>query len=595
MSELKKWGSTSPSQLSTFGDCKRKWWRVSVNGERQPPTAAAERGSKIHAELEAYLIKGEPLSDGTARAMAQLLPFAGHVPEHAVEVGFTWRPDGWPVPIRGRVDLVDLTRGGDVIGITDHKTTGSLDNAKSERDLARDPQALLYSGAAFAGALEGVPAADEGAPLRFRLVYGTTRAPYQVREVAAPMSSAGVSAGLEMLAERARDQAATSEAQAWADVEPSYSACDKYGGCPFLSDCRAAVARPVCEVKTLSSVDDWFASLSAPSEAVSPAPSEAVSPAPSEAVSPAPSEVVSSAPSEVVSPAPSEAVSPAPSVYAINPPDGLPDGAPLPDDEGARKPKALKVKVGGELKAPSSLKVAELKAALSEGVAALSEGARAVYEAHAAAVEGATRAATLERLEVLAKVEGGRLMARDEAPEVAPQEYDLFNAPVPSEPVAASSEPVAPSSEPVAASSEPVAAAPSEPVAGSSEPVAAAPSEPVAAAPSEPVAASSEPVAAAPSVASRVLLLDCMAAGAVEGEVLLAPLIAELSAAHREPLALMSYARGWVLLGLEIQRRGWAEVFGGAEVVRFDAGSPIYRHASFALLEQASLVVRGSR
>jgi len=273
-------------------------------------------------------------------------------------------------------------------------------------------------------------------------------------------------------------------------------------------------------------------------------------------------------------------------VYAINPPDGLPDGAPLPDDEGARKPKALKVKVGGELKAPSSLKAAELKAALSEGVAALSEGARAVYEAHVAAVEGSTRAATLERLEVLAKVEGGRLMARDEAPEVAPQEYDLFNAPVPSEPVAGLP------SEPVAAPSEPVAGLPSEPVAASSQPVAA-PSETVAA-PSEPVAAPSEPVAA-PSVASRVLLVDCMAARAVEGEVLLAPLIAELSAANREPLALMSYARGWVLLGLEIQRRGWAEVFGGAEVVRFDASSPIYRHASFTLLEQASLVVRGSR
>jgi len=241
MSEVKKWRSTSPSQLSTFADCRRKWWRVSVNGERQPPTAAAERGSKIHAELEAYLMHGAPLSDGTARAMAQHLPFAGSVSEAAVEVAFTWRPDGWPVPIRGRVDLVDLARAGAgdvVVGITDHKTTGSLEHAKTERDLARDPQALLYSGAAFAGALEGVPAADSGSPLRFRLLYGTTRAPYQVREVTALMSSAGVSAGLDMLAERAHEQGSTAQAQAWADVEPSYSACEKYGGCPFMSRLR---------------------------------------------------------------------------------------------------------------------------------------------------------------------------------------------------------------------------------------------------------------------------------------------------------------------------------------------------------------------
>jgi hypothetical protein len=133
-----------------------------------------------------------------------------------------------------------------------------------------------------------------------------------------------------------------------------------------------------------------------------------------------------------------------------------------------------------------------------------------------------------------------------------------------------------------------------------SEPVPSAPvSEPVPSAPapvSAPVSVPSAPapVTSAPSLA-RVLLVDAHAVGAVEGEAVLAPLIAELGQAHGQPLALMDFARGWVLLGFEVERRGWAAVFHGASVVRFDSSSPVYRHASHALLAQASLVVRGSR
>lgn len=604
MSAPKPWRSTSPSQLATFSDCRRKWWRVSVNGERPPSTAAAERGSKIHAELEAYLMHGAPLSDGTARAMSPFLPAAGSVPAHAVEVAFEWAPPGWPVPVRGRVDLVELDGAGAVVGITDHKTTASLNYAKSVQDLARDPQALLYSGAAFSGALDGVPAADEGAPLRFRLLYGTTRAPVSTREVSASFSASGVSHALERLGERASAQAATSEAAAWLDVEPSYSACDKYGGCPFLSDCRAAARPlPVYEASKVSSVDDWFASLapaqtqaaapaplpspSAPAPAVAPeAPATSAPGALSSEPSPSPEDEerevreavafifgpsepapVSSEPAPApFEPAPSEPA-PAPAVYAVNPPDGLPDGEEPPREE--RKRRAPRVSVGGEHRAASSLKVGELREALASAVAALSEPLRLAYEERAAARElKTTKAGLLERLELVEGLKSGAVLPSDHVEGAGG--FDLFSAPVSSSP----SEPVA--SAPVPVSSEPVA----------SEPVTSEPA---------PVSSPSEPVASEPVALARVLLIDAHAAGAVEGEAVLAPLIAELSRAHGSPLALMDYARGWVLLGFEIERRGWSAVFGGASVVRFDSGSPIYRHASFSLMSQASLVVRGSR
>jgi hypothetical protein len=575
VSERKAWGSTSPSQLSTFSDCARKWWRVSVNGERPPSTAAAERGSRIHEELERYLIDGAPLASGTARAIAQHLPFGGSVSAAAVEVAFTWAPPGWPVPIRGRVDLVELARGGEVVGITDHKTTSSLDYAKTERDLARDAQALLYSGAAYAGALDGVPAADEGEPLRFRLVYGTTRAPYTAREVSAYLSAGAVSTGLERLAEKAHAQASTATAPAWADVAPSYGSCDKYGGCPFLDDCRAAARPlPVYEGAKVSSADDWFASLAPASAAPSSSTPAPATPAPTdEQASPAPA-LLAVAP--VVEEAPA---APPLGVYAINPPDGLPDGVEPPKEESKRP---ARVRVGGELRGVSSLKAGELKEVLAKEVSELSPSLRAAYEERAQA-QGlkVTKAGLLERRELVASLKEGRVLPSDEVE--GEGAFNLFSAPVEVK-AAAPVEVVAPAPVDVVAPVEVVAPAPVDVVA----PVEV---ERLAPAPVEARRPVSTP---APSLA-RVLLIDAHASGAVEGEAALAPLIDELSRAHGSPLALMDYARGWTLLGFEIERRGWADVFGGASVVRFDSASPVYRHASFSLLRQASLVVRGSR
>ena len=99
------WASTSPSQLSAFKLCRRRWWRESVNGERTPSGPAAERGSAIHAELEAYLGEGVAPVDGVARSMLRALPAPGSIPRAQIEVDFSFTPEGWPVPVRGRVEI----------------------------------------------------------------------------------------------------------------------------------------------------------------------------------------------------------------------------------------------------------------------------------------------------------------------------------------------------------------------------------------------------------------------------------------------------------------------------------------------------------
>jgi len=289
VSDLRAWASTSPSQLSAFKLCARKWWRESVNGERRPSGPAAERGSLIHAQLEAYLERGGAGAlpeHGTARAMVRALPPAASIPREQIEVDFSFTPAGWPVPVRGRVDLIELAAGGGYARITDHKTAINIDaSQKGEYELRADPQALLYSHAALVGALGDL--GPLGEPLTFRLVYGETGAPYRVAVSSVTWGAADLVEGVEALGEAARAQSVLAAAPAWGEVAPNYSACDRFGGCPFLRDCRSAVVAPVVEVQGLmsstpsSSPSDFLAALAArraPStSATAPAPAPASS------------------------------------------------------------------------------------------------------------------------------------------------------------------------------------------------------------------------------------------------------------------------------------------------------------------------------
>lgn len=596
------WGATSPSQLSAFRLCARKWWRESVNGERRPSGPAAERGSLIHAQLEQYLEHGAPPDDGVARSMLRLLPGAASIPRAQIEVDFAFTPAGWPVPVRGRVDLVELAVGGGYARITDHKTVGSLSaSQKGEYELRADPQALLYSHAALVGALGDL--GPLGEPLTFRLVYGETAAPYRVAVSSVTWGAADLVEGVDALGEAARAQSVQAAAPSWGDVAPNYSACDRFGGCPFFTDCRAAAVAPVVEVQgfmssSSSDPSSFLAALAARKGAAAPATPAPLAPV-VQAPPAAPSAPSTGAP-PVVSPwvddddealerlgrSPFEVDGEA---YAgLNPPDGLPDGAEV---EGPA-PKRTRVTYQG--KSLSALNAGEARAAVAERVVALSPALLAAYQAREPT--GETLAANKERLQLLADLAGGVILPSDAPPPPAPSDVDSFSfddllagwgAPPPAPPPA----PLAP---PPALPPAP----PPAPVAVAPAPAPLAPPAPVPApAPAPaPVAASVAPVALTPpasvSVGARLLLIDCHASGAAEAEALIAPLIAELSRAHGCYLPGMDYAKGWAILGLAIAERGWA-VFGGASIVRVDSSSMLWRHGSYALTPLADLVVRG--
>lgn len=143
MNKPKKELGISASSYTQFMDCERKWYIGYVIKPDVVKTAALQMGIDVHDWLEAYL-KGEEPPDideklvNIAKAGIEYLPEPGTV---QVE---EWVEDiCGPLPFRGKVDFYTCEDG--VLHISDHKTTSRSSNAKTEAELALNPQMLAYA------------------------------------------------------------------------------------------------------------------------------------------------------------------------------------------------------------------------------------------------------------------------------------------------------------------------------------------------------------------------------------------------------------------------------------------------------------------
>lgn len=143
MNKPKRKMGISASSYTQFMQCERKWYIGYIIKPDVPKTPALQTGIDVHDWLEAYL-KGEELPDigeklvNIAKAGIEYLPEPGTV---QVE---EWVEDiCGPLPFRGKVDFYSYEDG--VLHIRDHKTTGRSANAKTEAELAINPQMLAYA------------------------------------------------------------------------------------------------------------------------------------------------------------------------------------------------------------------------------------------------------------------------------------------------------------------------------------------------------------------------------------------------------------------------------------------------------------------
>ena len=239
----------SASSISTDQDCSLKWWFNYCDGRRSEGNAASVRGSKIHAEMESWLGKGQVPSDPAAKRLLPLAPLPTHnglLIEHPFRILFpTGVARGFidvliPVPEKKKLaQTVGPAWCADIPIVIDWKSTARMEYAKTSEDLYTDPQSILY----------GVEARRHVAKQRGCLTkevelvdlnwcYTGTKqaktAPVRLRQSLQILED-----GLGPLLDTTRKMAANLGATKPGDVDYDLRGCAKYGGCPHREYCPA--------------------------------------------------------------------------------------------------------------------------------------------------------------------------------------------------------------------------------------------------------------------------------------------------------------------------------------------------------------------
>jgi len=214
----------SPSQLSTFELCPRKWAWSKIEGLRLPSNAQAQFGTDVHAHLEEYLSKGTPidLTKKTGEVALAMLPYAPAPGEAAIEEWFYL--DFWGHRLRGKKDAERFAV------VWDWKTTSDLMWAKTPETLREDIAACVY-------ALDSMLKSGlDYAHLRW--VYAQRKKPFKVRPVDVTLTKDDIVPTLRRVKKIADEIANIPSGARALDLPYDANACSAYGGCPYVELCN---------------------------------------------------------------------------------------------------------------------------------------------------------------------------------------------------------------------------------------------------------------------------------------------------------------------------------------------------------------------
>lgn len=236
----------SPSSISSFKECQRKWGYPYLNGVVGPDKPSTRLGTKVHARKEMWFREGihpcdpqwGPMDheDGNddpgviAESGLHMWPAPGSV-SFDIEKDIKCELDGFTFV--GSMDLgfyVEST-GRYVVG--DHKTTSDLKWAKSVETLkGSDPQGLIYPLAAMQRRNEDVVDCQWGYVL-------TKKGRRKAKAVQFTQTRMEVEAAMRehiipvaRLIREALDKGLKAE-----DMPQNPNACASFGGCPFIERC----------------------------------------------------------------------------------------------------------------------------------------------------------------------------------------------------------------------------------------------------------------------------------------------------------------------------------------------------------------------
>lgn len=224
----------SPSQLSTFDRCRRRWAWENIAGFRSPPTPSQLLGTRVHAVLEKWLANGEPPDRKTleGRIAVMGVPYLPSPGTGKVEEQF------YLTTRRGLhyTGIADWLGWDPEVGalVIDHKTTSNLKWAKTKEELEYDVQALLYANYAC------ISLQTDHVALLWNYLQTDAKNSKLVESTLR----------LEQIVERfpiVEDKAAEMTALRKASthplrVLPNPDACGDFGGCPHQARCKLSAS-----------------------------------------------------------------------------------------------------------------------------------------------------------------------------------------------------------------------------------------------------------------------------------------------------------------------------------------------------------------
>lgn len=243
--------SVSVSQLNEYNRCPRRWFlrkvrKVRVYDADGKPTTEhkkqANTGNEIHQDHDRYyrtgtIVKGSK-HERRLRASLEHLPPCGPLvsSEERFDLPVTTE-SGQCLKFTGVIDLVDKRSLPEVLLITDHKTTGSIEKRREEPvDVANDAQMLTYAHVGY----------ETYKPGCVKVAHNTI----STKHVARTLPPVYVDISRQKAQQNWVDQTATigtmiklaeNPPADWSDVQYNAEACSDFGGCDFL---------PLCAVRT---------------------------------------------------------------------------------------------------------------------------------------------------------------------------------------------------------------------------------------------------------------------------------------------------------------------------------------------------------
>ncbi len=222
----------SPSQISTFLDCDRKWALGSIAKIRMESGTAAALGTETHTQLETYLSGGQ--IDYTRDSGYIAASGLHHLPAPPLSKTLLESKFKFQSPATGFFynGIRDVFIPGEVPLVIDHKTTSGLRWAKTVEDLLGDPQAMIYAYSAMAPVVN------------LRWVYYQTKGARKSKPVHLTVSRGHVEEQFDRIELTTREMRAildlqTEDKKAYAlSLEPSPESCEKFGGCQYRHLCN---------------------------------------------------------------------------------------------------------------------------------------------------------------------------------------------------------------------------------------------------------------------------------------------------------------------------------------------------------------------